>query len=87
MQELVTQVLQQVKGGLFLIKKYIMWFKCLDEEGNYISSVDGSPKNLLISEYALYTPEGINVGWTEFTHISDAMVYFKIFPKPISDEV
>lgn len=44
-------------------------------------------KGVPISEYASYTPEGINVGWTEFTHISDAMVYFKIFPKPISDEV
>lgn len=58
----------------------MMVYKLFDEEGDYVSTETGEPKNLLFTEIA-YTPEGINFGWSEFDSLESAMNYFKIKPK------
>lgn len=84
----MIRVLQPQKDGQLQIKNIlIMWFKCLDEIGEYISLEDGTPKNLLVSEISAYTPEGVNVGWKSFSTIGEAWIFFKIIPKPIEEDI
>jgi hypothetical protein len=57
-----------------------MVYKLLNEEGNFIDIETGEPRNIVEAEIA-YTPEGINVGWTEFDCIEDAMIGFSVKKK------
>lgn len=54
-----------------------MVYKLFDEEGDYIDIDIGTPKNLLEAE-TVYTPEGINIGWEEFSSVEQAMEHFNV---------
>jgi len=58
-----------------------MIYKCLEEEGNYLDITTDEPRNLLQANIA-YTPEGVNVGWTEYDTLEDAMEGFNLKIKP-----
>lgn len=54
-----------------------MLYKLYLEDGDYVSLEDGQPRNLLDC-LVCYSDEGINVGWTEFETLEEAMEHFKI---------
>lgn len=62
-----------------------MIYKLFIEEGEYLDKTTGEPRNLLEAEIA-YTPEGINVGWTELNNLEEALLYFNLDPKPLEEE-
>jgi hypothetical protein len=62
-----------------------MIYKLFLEEGEYVDKTTGEPRNLLEAEIA-YTPDGINVGWTELDNLEAAMLYFNLHPKPVEEE-
>jgi hypothetical protein len=62
-----------------------MIYKLFLEEGEYVDKTTGEPRNLLEAEIA-YTPDGINVGWTELDNLEAAMLYFNLDPKPVEEE-
>lgn len=43
-----------------------MVYKIFNEEGDYIITSTGERVNILFAPNA-WTPEGLNVGWTEYT--------------------
>jgi hypothetical protein len=55
-----------------------MWFKLLNENGNYISLESGKACVLLVAETGINTPEGMNIGCVEFATIAEAENYYKI---------
>ena len=57
-----------------------MVYKLFIEDGEYIDRTSKEPRNLLCSNWA-DTPEGINVGWTEFETLELAMEYFNLETK------
>ena len=64
-----------------------MVYKLFIEEGLYQDKDTKEPRNLLEANIA-YTPEGINVGWTELENLEEAMEYFnlELLPEPEEDE-
>lgn len=62
-----------------------MVYKLFIEDGEYLDKDTKEPRNLLEAEIA-YTPEGINVGWTEFENLEEALQHFNIEPKPIEED-
>ena len=62
-----------------------MIYKLFLEEGEYVDKTTGEPRNLLEAQIA-YTPDGINVGWTELDNLEAAMLYFNLDPKPVEEE-
>jgi hypothetical protein len=60
-----------------------MIYKLFLEEGLYQDKDTKEPRNLLEGEIA-YTPEGINVGWTELENLETALEYFnlELVPEP-----
>jgi hypothetical protein len=62
-----------------------MIYKLFLEEGEYVDKTTGEPRNLMEVEIA-YTPDGINVGWTELDNLEAAMLYFNLDPKPVEEE-
>ena len=57
-----------------------MVYKLFIEDGEYQDRTTKEPRNLLWTARA-YTPEGINVGWTEFETLESAMEYFNLETK------
>ena len=57
-----------------------MVYKLFIEDGEYQDRTTKEPLNLLWTAKA-YTPEGINVGWTEFETLELAMEYFNLETK------
>lgn len=64
-----------------------MIYKLFIEEGLYQDKDTKEPRNLLEAEIA-YTPEGINVGWTELENLDAAIKYFnlELVPEPKEEE-
>ena len=62
-----------------------MIYKLFLEEGEYVDKTTGEPRNLMEVEIA-YTPDGINVGWTELDNLEAAMLYFNLDPKAVEEE-
>jgi hypothetical protein len=62
-----------------------MVYKLFIEEGLYQDKDTKEPRNLLEGEIA-YTPEGINVGWTELNSLEDALQYFNLELIPKTEE-
>jgi hypothetical protein len=60
-----------------------MVYKLFIEEGLYQDKDTKEQRNLLEGEIA-YTPEGINVGWTELENLEAALEYFnlELVPEP-----
>jgi len=60
-----------------------MIYKLFLEEGLYQDKDTKEVRNLLEAEIA-YTPEGINVGWTELENLDAALEYFnlELVPEP-----
>lgn len=60
-----------------------MVYKLFIEEGLYQDKDTKEPRNLLEANIA-YTPEGINVGWTELENLEAALEYFnlELIPEP-----
>lgn len=60
-----------------------MVYKLFIEEGLYQDKDTKEPRNLLEANIA-YTPEGINVGWTELENLETALEYFnlELIPEP-----
>lgn len=54
-----------------------MVYKLFIEDGEYQDKTTKEIRNLLEATIA-YTPEGINVGWTEFDTLEQAMEYFNV---------
>lgn len=61
--------------------------KLFIEEGEYLDIETQEPRNLMCVEIA-HTPEGINVGWTEFNSIEECMEVWglELKPEPEEDE-
>lgn len=55
-----------------------MWFKLLNEDGDYIDKMTKERKNLLSAINWVATPEGLNIGWTELNSLDEALIYFNI---------
>jgi hypothetical protein len=62
-----------------------MVYKLFIEEGLYQDKDTKEVRNLLEGEIA-YTPEGINVGWTELENLETALEYFNLELVPEEDE-
>jgi hypothetical protein len=62
-----------------------MIYKLFIEEGLYQDKDTKEPRNLLEANIA-YTPEGINVGWTELENLETALEYFNLELIPEEDE-
>lgn len=58
-----------------------MVYKLFLEDGDYRDITTKEGRNIMEVEIA-YTPEGINVGWDEFSSLEEAMVSFNIELKP-----
>jgi hypothetical protein len=60
-----------------------MIYKLFIEEGLYQDKDTKEPRNLMEANIA-YTPEGINVGWTELENLETALEYFnlELVPEP-----
>jgi hypothetical protein len=60
-----------------------MVYKLFIEEGLYQDKDTKEVRNLLEGEI-VYTPEGINVGWTELENLETALEYFnlELIPEP-----
>jgi hypothetical protein len=60
-----------------------MIYKLFLEEGLYQDKDTKEPRNLMEANIA-YTPEGINVGWTELENLETALEYFnlELVPEP-----
>jgi hypothetical protein len=60
-----------------------MIYKLFLEEGLYQDKDTKEPRNLMEANIA-YTPEGINVGWTELENLETALDYFnlELLPEP-----
>jgi len=60
-----------------------MIYKLFIEEGLYQDKDTKEPRNLMEVNIA-YTPEGINVGWTELENLETALDYFnlELVPEP-----
>jgi len=54
-----------------------MVYKLFMEIGGYVDKTTKEPRNLLGANWA-DTPEGFNVGWTEFETLQQAMEYFNL---------
>ena len=54
-----------------------MWYKLLNEEGEYRDKATGERKNLLEGTSFL-NADGLNVGCYEFETLEEAMEYFNI---------
>jgi len=59
--------------------------KLFIEEGEYLDIKTQEPRNLMCVEIA-YTPEGINVGWTEFDSVEECMEAWGLELKPEPEE-
>ena len=59
-----------------------MVYKLYNQNGNYEDITTKEPKNMQKCNTA-HTPQGINVGWTEFATDEEAMVYFNIQKKEV----
>lgn len=59
-----------------------MVYKLFIEEGDFLDKTTKEPRNLLWANVA-WTPEGENVGWTEFDTLEDAMDHFNLELKPV----
>ena len=59
--------------------------KLFIEEGEYLDIETQEPRNLMCVEIA-YTPEGINVGWTEFNSIQECMEVWGLERVPEPEE-
>lgn len=57
-----------------------MVYKLFIEDGEYQDKTTKEIRNLLEAAIA-YTPDGINVGWTEFETLELAMEYFNLETK------
>ena len=62
-----------------------MIYKLFIEEGLYQDKDTKEPRNLMEANIA-YTPEGINVGWTELENLETALEYFNLELIPEEDE-
>jgi hypothetical protein len=64
-----------------------MIYKLFIEEGLYQDKDTKEVRNLLEAEIA-YTPEGINVGWTELENLETALEYFnlELVPEPEEED-
>jgi hypothetical protein len=62
-----------------------MIYKLFIEEGLYQDKDTKEPRNLMEANIA-YTPEGINVGWTELENLETALEYFNLELVPEEDE-
>lgn len=58
-----------------------MVYKLFIEEGLYRDRLTKEDRNLLEAEIA-YTPEGINVGWDEFSSLDEVIYSYNIELKP-----
>ncbi len=54
-----------------------MVYKLFIEDGEYQDKNTKEIRNLLEATIA-YTPDGINVGWTELENLDSAMIYFNL---------
>lgn len=54
-----------------------MFYKLLDESGDYVDKTTGDIKNLLEANVA-HTPQGTNISWLEFSTKGQALDYFNI---------
>ena len=54
-----------------------MVYKILNENGDYVDDITKEPRNLLEANWA-ETPEGLNVGWTEFDSLDEAIAHFNL---------
>lgn len=54
-----------------------MVYKLFIEDGEYQDKTTKEIRNLLEATVA-YTPDGINVGWTELENLESAMIYFNL---------
>ena len=54
-----------------------MVYKLFIEDGEYQDKTTKEIRNLLEANIA-YTPDGINVGWTELENLESAMGYFNL---------
>lgn len=59
----------------------MVYKKVQNEEGNYIGQ-DGNRYDILEAHEA-YTPEGLNVGWDEFTSLEAAAVAYGLTLDPL----
>lgn len=59
-----------------------MVYKLYNELGNYQDITTKEDRNLLSANWA-DTPEGMNVGWTEFETLEEAEIFFNVELKPI----
>ena len=54
-----------------------MVYKIFNEVGEYVDAITKEPRNLLSANWA-ETPEGLNVGWSEFNSLEEAIVHFNL---------
>jgi len=59
-----------------------MYYKLFLEEGDFLDKTTEEPRNLLWGP-EIWTPEGLNVGWTKFDSLEEAMEHFNLKLKPI----
>jgi len=59
-----------------------MVYKLFNENGDFEDITTGESKNLISAE-SVNTPEGVNVGWTEFSSEEEALCFFNIRRKII----
>ena len=62
-----------------------MIYKLFLEQGLYQDKDTKEPRNLMEVEIA-YTPEGINIGWTELENLETALEHFNLELVPESKE-
>lgn len=60
-----------------------MVYKLFNEDGEYIDKTTSESRNLLECN-TVYTPYGMNKGWTSFNTKEEAEIYFNIEKKPLN---
>lgn len=54
-----------------------MVYKIFNEVGDYVDAATKEPRNLLSANWA-ETPEGLNIGWSEFDSLDEAIAHFNL---------
>ena len=62
-----------------------MWFKLINENGEYIDNKILEDRNLIYAQMSVFTPDGQMDEWIELDTIEAAEIHFNISKKIIND--
>ena len=62
-----------------------MWFKLINENGEYIDNKILEDRNLIYAQMSVFTPDGQKDEWIELDTIEAAEIHFNISKKIIND--